>query len=149
MPTVPTFAVRETDVSRHNGGTRSAPIIPRDVSLSDSKCWNLVAKTQRWAKMGYAIRLLLCRETPSSLTPNTKLQSEDDRRKEKFPSDRRVCFVHMFGDIKQNIGHIMEQYFLNQRLSAVAYPGREGEGQGAMAPPKPESQGAKLSFEVI
>ena len=73
MPTVPTFAVRETDVSRHNGGTSSVPlkplrddsalralssmgglprIMPRDVILSDSKCWNLVAKTQRWAKMG-------------------------------------------------------------------------------------------------
>ena len=65
LPTVPTFAVRETDVSRHNGGTSGAPlkplrddsalralsslkglreapevtpIMPRDVSLSDSKC---------------------------------------------------------------------------------------------------------------
>ena len=27
-------------VSRPNGGTRSSPIMPRDVSLSDSKCWN-------------------------------------------------------------------------------------------------------------
>ena len=26
MPTVPTFAVRETDVSRHNGGTSDAPL---------------------------------------------------------------------------------------------------------------------------
>ena len=68
MPTVQTFAVRETDVSRHNGGTSGAslkplrddsalrtlsslrglrgateggsPIMPTDVSLSDSKCWN-------------------------------------------------------------------------------------------------------------
>ena len=40
MPTVPTFAGRETDVSWYNGGTSGAPIIPRDVSLSDSKCWN-------------------------------------------------------------------------------------------------------------
>merc|ERR1719154_511341 len=34
----------------------SALIMLRDVSLSDIKCWNgghkLVAKTQRWAKMG-------------------------------------------------------------------------------------------------
>ena len=30
MPTVPTFAVRETDVSRHNGSTRCSPIMPRD-----------------------------------------------------------------------------------------------------------------------
>ena len=59
MSTVPTFAVRETDVSRHNGGTSGSPIMPGDVSLLDSKCWNggqkLVAKTQRWAKMGQAI----------------------------------------------------------------------------------------------
>ena len=27
---VPTFAVRETDVSRHKGGTRGSPIMPRD-----------------------------------------------------------------------------------------------------------------------
>ena len=53
LSTVPTFAVWETDVFRHNGGNSGAPIMPRDVSLSDSKCWNggqkLVAKTQRWA----------------------------------------------------------------------------------------------------
>ena len=40
LTTVPTFAVRETDVSRHNGDTRGSPTMPRDVSLSDSKCWN-------------------------------------------------------------------------------------------------------------
>ena len=28
MPTVPTFAVRETDVSRHNGGASGAPLKP-------------------------------------------------------------------------------------------------------------------------
>ena len=28
MPTVPTFAVRETDVSQHNGGTSGAPFKP-------------------------------------------------------------------------------------------------------------------------
>ena len=34
MPTVPTFAVRETDVSRHNGGTSGAPLKPlRDDSV--------------------------------------------------------------------------------------------------------------------
>ena len=33
MPTVPTFAVRETDVSRHNGGASGAPLKPlRDES---------------------------------------------------------------------------------------------------------------------
>jgi len=40
LPTVPTFAVRETDVSRHNGGTSGSTIMPGDVSLSDSKCRN-------------------------------------------------------------------------------------------------------------
>ena len=30
--TVPTFSVRETNVSRHNGGARGSPIMPRDVS---------------------------------------------------------------------------------------------------------------------
>ena len=52
MLTVPTFAVRETDVSRHNGGTSDAPLKPlRDDSTlralssleslrEDSKCWN-------------------------------------------------------------------------------------------------------------
>ena len=28
LPTVPTFAIRETDVSRHNGGTSGAPLKP-------------------------------------------------------------------------------------------------------------------------
>ena len=49
MPTVPTFAVRETDVSQHNGGTSGAPLKPpRDDSalraLSSLRglleCWN-------------------------------------------------------------------------------------------------------------
>ena len=42
-------------VSRNYGGKTKEIIIiimTSDVSLSDSKCWNLVAKTQRWAKMG-------------------------------------------------------------------------------------------------
>ena len=57
LPTVPTFAVRESTIVSEGfkGGTRGSPIMPRDVSLSDSKCWNggqkLVAKTQRWPKM--------------------------------------------------------------------------------------------------
>ena len=28
------------DSEGFKGGTRGAPIMPRDVSLSDSKCWN-------------------------------------------------------------------------------------------------------------
>ena len=41
-----------TMVSRGQRGPQLGPKIPRYASLSDSKCWNLVAKTQRWAKMG-------------------------------------------------------------------------------------------------
>ena len=41
------------------GGTRGAPIMSRDVSLSDSKCWNLVAKTQRWAQMGNIFTVII------------------------------------------------------------------------------------------
>ena len=58
MPTVQTFTVRETSVSRHNGGTSGAPLKPlRDDSamraLSSLRGGQkLVAKTQRWAKMG-------------------------------------------------------------------------------------------------
>ena len=78
MPTVPSFAVRETDFSWHNGGPSGDPLKPLRVdsalrallslrglrgyprfphyaerrSLSDSKCWDLVAKTQRWEQMG-------------------------------------------------------------------------------------------------
>ena len=70
MPTVPTFAVQETGGSRHIGGTRGDPIMQRDVSLSDSKCWDggqkLVAKTQRWAKMG---KLKLTPGDPTSKCP--------------------------------------------------------------------------------
>jgi len=40
LSTIQTSAVRDTDVCRHNGGTRGFPIMPRDVSLSDSKCLN-------------------------------------------------------------------------------------------------------------
>ena len=82
LPTVSTFAVRETDVPRHNGGTTGAPLKPlRDDSALSAlsslrglrghprfphyaerrqslgqqmlERWaKLVAKTQRWAKMG-------------------------------------------------------------------------------------------------
>ena len=80
LPPVPTFAVRETDVFRHNGGTsgapikplrddsalralssqgfkggtRGAPIMPRDVSLSDSKCWN---GGQKWVNKERKLRV--------------------------------------------------------------------------------------------
>ena len=87
MPTVPTFAVRETDVSRHNGGTSGAPLKPLRVdsalrALSTLRGLReapevppLCRETQslgqqmleRWAKMdqgGLSIVPPLCRETP-------------------------------------------------------------------------------------
>ena len=37
MPTVPTFALRDTDDSRHNGGTRGAPIMSEHKNTSEHK----------------------------------------------------------------------------------------------------------------
>ena len=45
MPTVPTFAVQETGVSRHIGGTRGDPIMQRRQSLGQQMLG-------RWAKIG-------------------------------------------------------------------------------------------------
>ena len=79
MPTVQTFGVRETDVSRHNGGTSGAPLKPlRDDSslralsslrglrghprcphyadrlrLSDSKCKNKLVVRQVAPELAY------------------------------------------------------------------------------------------------
>ena len=41
FPTVPKFALRETDVSRHNWGTSGAPLEPRrdDSALSGGQKW--------------------------------------------------------------------------------------------------------------
>ena len=47
IPTVPTCAVRETASLGIMGAIRLGICCPRR-SLSDSKCWNLVAKTQRY-----------------------------------------------------------------------------------------------------
>ena len=78
---VSTFAVRETASLGIMGAPRVPPLNPSETivlwehyrlwalcsehprfphyaerrSLSDSKCWNLIAKTQRWVKMGYRI----------------------------------------------------------------------------------------------
>jgi len=66
MPTVPTFAVRETDVSRHNGDTLGAPLKPlrddsalRALSCSKSvsqqmlRCQSLGQQMlEQWAKIG-------------------------------------------------------------------------------------------------
>ena len=65
MPIVQTFAVRETDVSRHNGGTSGAPLKP----LSDDSALRALSSLrglyyaerrqslgqqmlERWAKIG-------------------------------------------------------------------------------------------------
>ena len=64
MPTVPTFAVRETDVSRHNGGALGAPLKPlRDGSV-------LRALSSLRGLSGAPEALSFCRETSVSLTAN-------------------------------------------------------------------------------
>ena len=53
MPTVPTFAVRETDVSQHNGGTSGAPLKPlRDDSALRALSSHGQQMLDRWAKIG-------------------------------------------------------------------------------------------------
>ena len=64
MPTVPTFAVRETDVSRHNGGTSGASLKPpRDDS-------SLRALSSLRGLRGAPEVPPLCRETSVSRTAN-------------------------------------------------------------------------------
>ena len=59
MPTVPTFAVRETDVSWHNVGASGAPLKPlRDDSV-------LRALSSLWGLRGAPAVPPLCRETQS------------------------------------------------------------------------------------
>ena len=64
MPTVPTFAVRETDVSRHNGGTSGAPLKP----LRDDSA--LRALSSLGGLRGAPKVPPLCRETSVSRTAN-------------------------------------------------------------------------------
>ena len=64
MPTVPTFAVRETDVSRHNGGTSGAPLEP----LRDDNV--LRALSSLGGLRGPPEAPPLCRETSVSRTAN-------------------------------------------------------------------------------
>ena len=62
MPTVPTFAVRETDVSRHNGGASGAPLKP----LRDDSALRALSSLL----MGAPEVPTLCLETSVSRTAN-------------------------------------------------------------------------------
>ena len=64
LPTVPTFAVRETDVSRHNGGTSGAPLKPLRVDSA------LKALSTLRGLRGAPEVPPLCRETSVSRTAN-------------------------------------------------------------------------------
>ena len=64
MPTVPTFAVRETDVSRHNGGALSAPLKP----LRDDSALRTLSSLR--GLRGAQKEPPLCRETSISRTAN-------------------------------------------------------------------------------
>ena len=64
MPTVPTFAVRETDVSRHNGGTSGAPHKP----LRDDSALRALSSLR--GLRGAPKVPPLCRETSVSRTAN-------------------------------------------------------------------------------
>ena len=64
MPTVPTFAVRETDVSRHNGGTSGAPLNP----LRDDSALRALSSLR--GLRGAPEVPPLCRETSVSRTAN-------------------------------------------------------------------------------
>ena len=59
MPTVPTIAVRETDVSRHNGGTSGAPLRP----LRDDSALRALSSLR--GLRGAPEAPPLCRETQS------------------------------------------------------------------------------------
>ena len=64
MPTVPTFAVRETDVSRHNGDTSGAPLKP----LRDDSALRTLSSLR--GLRGAPEVPPLCRETSVSRTAN-------------------------------------------------------------------------------
>ena len=64
MPTVPTFAVRETDVSRHNGGTSGASLKP----LRDDSALRALSSLR--GLRGAPGVPPLCRETSVSRTAN-------------------------------------------------------------------------------
>ena len=59
LPTIPTFAVRETDVSRHNGGTLGVPLKP----LRDDSALRALSTLEGFK--GAPAVPPLCRETQS------------------------------------------------------------------------------------
>ena len=55
---------------RVKGGTRGAPIMPRDVSLSDSKCWN---GGKKWVNLiGIIVLLFLIKISSCTVTSSLK-----------------------------------------------------------------------------
>ena len=64
LPTVPTFAVRETDVSRHNGGTSDPPL----KQLRDDSALRALSSLR--GLRGAPEAPPLCRETSVSRTAN-------------------------------------------------------------------------------
>ena len=75
LPTIPTFAVRETDVSRHNGGTSGAPLEP----LKDDSA--LRALSSQRNLRGAPEVPPLCRETSVSRTANVGMVGKNWLRK--------------------------------------------------------------------
>ena len=62
MSTFPTFAVRETDVSRHNGGTSGAPLKP----LGDDSALRALSSLR--GSQIRALHKLLCHKTFKFMT---------------------------------------------------------------------------------
>ena len=75
MPTVPTFAVQETDVSRHNGGTSGAPL----KSLRDYSDHRALSSLR--GLRGAPEVPPLCRETSVSQTINVGTMGKNWLRK--------------------------------------------------------------------
>ena len=89
LPTVPTFAVRETDVSRHNGGTSSTPLKP----LRDDSTLRALSSLRG---LRGAPEAPLCRETSVSRTANVGTVGMNGL---SFPSLDRGDMVHRGADL--------------------------------------------------
>ena len=91
MPTVPTFAVRETDVSRHNGGTSGAPLKP----LRDDSA--LRALSSLSGLRGAPEVPPLCRETSVSRTANVETMGKNGL---KLSLLLEWKFLWLYGSVK-------------------------------------------------